>query len=51
MDKPLKGQPKLMYLQEDMNLMSEFDMKIFQFMSICQKHDVKKQLERWYKEM
>ena len=51
MAKPLRGQPKLMYLQEDMNLMTEFDLKIFQFMSISQKHDVTKQLQSWYKTM
>ena len=51
MDKRIKHKPKIMYLQEDMNLMSEFDLKIFQFMNICQKHDVKDELGKWFRKL
>lgn len=51
MNKRVQQQPKLMYLQEDMNLMSEFDLKIFQFMNLCQKRDIKDDLEKWFKKM
>jgi len=42
-------QKKLVYLQEDMGLVSDFDHKIFEFMYRCQQNDINKEIKGWMK--
>lgn len=40
---------KLVYLQEDMGLMSEFDFQIFDFMFRSQNSDINCEIKHWFK--
>lgn len=42
---------KLAFLQENMEIMSDFDKKIFEFMFRSQKNDIKHEIDRWLKNL
>ena len=46
-----KKETKLFYLQENMELISEFDYKIFEFMFRSQKNDISWEVNKWFKDL
>lgn len=46
-----KKRQKLVYLQENMEFMTEFDHKIFDFMFRSQKSDIDNEIRKWFKRL
>jgi hypothetical protein len=46
-----KRKRKLAFLQENMEIMSEFDQKILDFMFRSQKNDINHEIKRWFNQL
>lgn len=44
-------EPKIVYLQENMEYISDFDHKIFEFMFRSQRNDINYEIKKWFKKL